>query len=383
MVWKGLIVPASFFILAWLFSRKSRKSRGKISIITPTIRRESETNFSLFQLTAEKLRRGENPPLPEKTSQEFRTLLTETVLPDQKSFLDATARSLERQTFRDFEWIIIDRLKGEREFDPRKHDFPIKHVGEKPSLWHGLAPPAGWESEAWPPFPTVNNARNTGILEASGELLIYADDTVLFPRHFLEVAWEWYEKGYGLKGYRDKFTLLEGKLILDREHEEFRESGEAYKRMSWAHSWGHILAIPLEWELEVNGWEEMLDGTIGAEDIDHGFRVQQIAPNKLILDRRAIVYELGGFHVQTGRAHVMSNALFLEYFFGVDCVRRGKRANEWRPSRDEMAKFLEWQKEQYHKGRIGELLAGKGDQAHPYSFKVCEAPVLELRKMKK
>jgi len=127
---------------AWLKAR--RCGSCKISVITPTGRREEDTYFPLFQEVAEKLRRGVNVPLPNAGDPLFKELLLKTVYPDQKTFLQATAESLELQTCRDFEWIIVDGHADERrKYTEGRYSFPIKHIREKPSIWHGLKEPPG------------------------------------------------------------------------------------------------------------------------------------------------------------------------------------------------------------------------------------------------
>jgi len=364
--------------------RSSTLPTKKISVITPTARLDEHTNFPRFKKIAHQLRMGMNPSLPNDDDPLFKELLTKYVQDDQQTFLEATAESLKAQTFppEDFEWIIVDvwAEKRRKMLKADRYSFTIKHVKEKPSLWHGLTEPPGWESEVKPPFPTPCNARNTGILLAEGELLVYADDTVLLMPRFLEVAWSWYRRGYALKGYRHKFTE---DMRIDREFGDLWKDPGRVKSHSLLHIWGHILAVPLEWELEVNGWEEFLDGCIGAEDIEHGARLRRTFGDRCVLDQRALVYELGGFHIQTGRPHVRSNGLLLEFLYGSDCRRGPKRANLWRPSREQVERFVEFQKRAYREGRVGEMMAGKGEELHPYVFKTCEVPTFDLREMKK
>jgi len=336
----GAAAIGGLTLLAIVLSPKGKESPPKrISVITPTSRTEDFTNFPKFQKIASEIRRGGNPRLANDDDPRFKPLLVRCVKDDQRTFLQATAESLELQTFPkdDFEWVIVDVwAEQRRKYTEGCYSFTIKHVKEKPSIWHGLKEPEGWESETKPAFPTVCNARNTGIIVADGELLVYADDTVIFTPSFLGIAWYWYQRGFALKGYRHKFRE---DLSIDREFEDFWLRG-GIRRHALSQIWGHILAVPLEWELEVNGWEEFLDGAVGAEDIEHGFRLERSYGNRCILDSRALVYELGGFHIHTGRPHVGSNGLLLEYVYGKNYAHVPRRRDAWRPTRGSVDGYI-------------------------------------------
>jgi len=138
---------------------RKRSTPKRITVITPTSRTEGFTNFPKFQKIASEIRRGGNPVLSNDDDPRFKDLLIRCVKDDQRTFLQATAESLELQTFpkEEFEWVIVDVwAEKRRKYTEGRYSFEIKHVREKPSLWHGLREPPGWESETKPPFPTVH-----------------------------------------------------------------------------------------------------------------------------------------------------------------------------------------------------------------------------------
>jgi len=330
----GAAAIGGLTLLAIVLSPKGKEKPPKrISVITPTSRTEDFTNFPKFQKTASEIRRGGNPRLANDDDPRFKPLLVRCVKDNQRTFLQATAESLELQTFPndDFEWVIVDVWDEQRrKYTEGRYSFKLKHV--------------------------------------------YADDTVIFTPSFLGIAWYWYQRGFALKGYRHKFRE---DLSIDREFEDFWLRG-GIRRHALSQIWGHILAVPLEWELEVNGWEEFLDGAVGAEDIEHGFRLERSYGNRCILDSRALVYELGGFHIHTGRPHVRSNGLLLEYVYGKNCAHVPRRGNAWRPTRGSVDGYILCFKREYAEGRVGEMKAGMGDRPHPFVYKTCDVPTLDL-----
>lgn len=82
--------------------------------------------------------------------------------------MDVLFHGLARQEFRDFELVLVDAMHGMRPMELRRHQvgFPITHV-----------PPAG------DPFPLNAFCRyaNTGLLHASGEVVVFITDYTWLP----------------------------------------------------------------------------------------------------------------------------------------------------------------------------------------------------------
>lgn len=219
--------------------------------------------------------------------------------------LEPTLNSLEEQTFRDFELIVVDRLYDRRSelFDgkPFKREnlgFPIKHVPVHPNHWFWI------DRKRW----AVCAALNTGILHAEGELLVRLDDCSQFDSDYLEKFWEGYQSGcfplamhtryrggkqaYYNEGYREggyEFvrhaweTPEERRQILSRIYREGdrvrdtrwpvveRRGGRMTAPVNWMYGYS---SFSLEAALRVNGFDERFDGQKSLEDVDFGSRLE-------------------------------------------------------------------------------------------------------------
>ena len=101
---------------------------------------------------------------------------------------EPTFRSLEKQTFKDFEVVVVDALYPRRRwFMERRFSFPVKyvppHAGHRFWLDRGL----------W----SVCGMLNTALLHVEGELILRLDDCCEIPDpNFLKRVWEFYQSGY-------------------------------------------------------------------------------------------------------------------------------------------------------------------------------------------
>jgi len=99
--------------------------------------------------------------------------------------LSLMLKSLERQTFKNFEVLVIDQNKEDilkKVIEGYKKKFPIKHIRI--------------------PAKGASNARNIGIQNAEGEILTFPDDDCEFPDKFLE-----HINGYFQKNRVDGITV--------------------------------------------------------------------------------------------------------------------------------------------------------------------------------
>jgi glycosyltransferase involved in cell wall biosynthesis len=235
-------------------------------------------------------------------------------MPDTHIF-EPTLASLESQTFKDFELVIVDALWDFRKeyFNDKKFSFPIKHLKPKSSIWSQIG--------AW----QVCNQLNTGIIHSQGKLIVRIDDCSSFGPDYLQKFWQWYQKGYfaqalvvyhhGTKpmvyGEEAKQlyaqTLMStgetyeqiveklnklykpGEIIRDSRWRFIEGEGQFYGNMKeWWYGYG---AIPLEALLKINGYDENFDGKKSLEEVDLGSRLEMAGYGNLVLDESLTVVE--------------------------------------------------------------------------------------------
>lgn len=119
--------------------------------------------------------------------------------------------SLEKQTYRNFELIIVDALHPQKRewIEEREWSFPIKYVGVHPNHRFWL------DRGRW----NVCGQLNTAILHAEGELLARLDDCSEFDGNYLQRCWKGYGEGYFPLAMHIRY--LEGKPAkVNREYME-------------------------------------------------------------------------------------------------------------------------------------------------------------------
>lgn len=232
--------------------------------------------------------------------------------------LQPTLCSLEKQTFRDFEVVIVDaRFPEKREWiEKRKWSFPIKYVPPHPN--HRF-----WLDKG---FWGVCGMLNTGILHAEGELIVRLDDCSEIPDvNYLQKFWDAYQNGffalamhvryhagkparineeYFQKGYEAKYAKLpeteNRKALLERLYGKngiVRDTRwptvERHGRMIAPPEWFYgFSSFSLEAALKVNGFNELFDGVKGQEDQDFGIRLNMAGyKNIFLLDKDLWVIE--------------------------------------------------------------------------------------------
>lgn len=185
--------------------------------------------------------------------------------------IDWALESLKKQTFphKDFEYIIVDGYYHRRKDEVAKLikdmnlDFPVLHIPDKASRWKGQR-------------PCISNARNTVIIFANGKYIVHADDCCKMKDNWLERHSMWLKEGYlsagGWIGCQD--ITLDGKCIEGTYGPEQRLKMMNVpllvdNRMLYGGNFGY----PLEAALDINGFDEYLDGELGQDDVDFGIRL--------------------------------------------------------------------------------------------------------------
>ncbi|KKN07879.1 hypothetical protein LCGC14_1062520 [marine sediment metagenome] len=225
--------------------------------------------------------------------------------------LEPTFHSLETQTFKDFELVVVDALYPQKRewIEAREWSFPVKYVPVHPNHRFWL------DRGMW----NVCGQLNTGILYVEGELIVRIDDCSEFGEDFLQRFWDGYQSGYFPLAMHMKY--LKGKPA--RYDEEYRKEGHEAKysesfekgekleilkrlygedglvrdtRYQVVKARGGRMIAPPDWYygyssaslealLKINGYDELFDGNKSLEDADAGSRLTMAGyGGKFLLD---------------------------------------------------------------------------------------------------
>jgi len=179
--------------------------------------------------------------------------------------------SLKEQTFKDFEYIIVDGLYSIRKEEVQKLikdmnvSFPVLYLPDKPSRWKGLR-------------PTISNARNTALIFANGMFIVNHDDCTKMDKDWIEKHLKYLEQGFIVAGSWKGFEFK----IEDQSEIEGCYGPESRTKLikeprivgaGWFY--GQNVSYSLEQALDVNGFDEQLDGEMGQEDINFAIRLER------------------------------------------------------------------------------------------------------------
>lgn len=219
--------------------------------------------------------------------------------------------SLNNQSFRDFELIIVDSLHKWRNTSPlTEANFKVTHIPPKPSPWLKIG------------YLHSCNSVNTAILHAKGRLLIGICDCMEFNSSYLEKIWQHYQNGYiALPTFTYLYDYAQAhysKTIIDElaEKGQFSEGEILDLRHGWSvYEEGDLLrdtrydlanetatiagpewyygisALPLKEALEVNGEDENFDGSRGPLDVDLGSRLEMNGCYPFLYDKSIVARE--------------------------------------------------------------------------------------------
>ena len=152
-------------------------------------------------------------------------------------------------------------------------------VPPKPNIWggkHRITKQEWWHASA---------ARNTGICLAKTEWLLFLDDRCVLSPTWIESVKAAMAGNYVVLGaYEKRLNMLvnNGVIVTDggnsgilsgEDHRLKQHSKLEAVRCPGQWLYGCNFALPLEWALVVNGFEEMMDGQ-GAEDYIFGMMLQ-------------------------------------------------------------------------------------------------------------
>lgn len=180
--------------------------------------------------------------------------------------LDWAFEGLKNQTFKDFEYIIVDgywqyRKDYVRDLCKRSGILNrVTHIPDKPSRWKGKR-------------PALSNARNTALIFADGENIVFHDDNCKIPPDWLERHYKWLSQGDVVAGnwcsYESEGVV--GPYGWEHRNKIKKEPGT----VSGGWLYGGNFSFPLGVGININGFEEELDGELGQDDLNFGIRAER------------------------------------------------------------------------------------------------------------
>jgi hypothetical protein len=278
---------------------------------------------------------------------EFKNLC-KTILPSVNHFAQTTLECLQRQTFKDFDIIISHRYPNDLPDANvlQKYTFPIKIIREKPSIWHNLGV-----------YNTVANNKNTAIIHSTGELLFHIDDFTLFNENILQEAWDLYKDGkyltsktmrcieYNPEKYKEVKKFNKGHLkMVNEENGWYSEdkpltlSTNKHQEIGMNVFWTCGATVSRDEILQINGYDEVWDGSLAGLDMDAGDRLAMISKYKRVASENYI-YEINDFAKKTMiRDDVIFRQVCKQVYPNVSNIR----ANSWKPNKNQSGRYKYW-----------------------------------------
>jgi hypothetical protein len=178
----------------------------------------------------------------------------------------------------------------------RSKKFPVKYVLPKPNVWQGehrLTQKEWWATSAY---------RNTGLCCANSEWIAWIDDRSVLMPTWLQAVRDAMAGNYAVCGAYEKRTgmTVENGFIRHGGIVIGEDPRRTYRRLSdvpGSYWFGCTNALPVEWALRVNGYDESCD-SLGLEDCIFGQMLQlnghpiKYDPRmKIVEDRSSEFYE--------------------------------------------------------------------------------------------
>lgn len=221
----------------------------------------------------------------------------------REGFWNVMAHNLSRQTYKNFEWVIVDDYKKDRKETAKKYakkyGLDIKYIRGDKALGkykrkHGLS-----------------RANNTGWKSADGELLVYLQDFILIPENGVESIVDLYRHNPNalIAPVDEYFFPIEPNK--DNKEDWWDEKTNVIDRFSWRNIRLQFAGIrktdnPMDFEMnyagipkhiieKLNGWWEFFDDAIGYDNTEIAHRALDAGYYILIDDTNvAVCLDIGG-----------------------------------------------------------------------------------------
>lgn len=262
-------------------------------------------------------------------------------------FIEPTLKSLEKQKFKDFEFILSHKYPEDLNGIVNCYNIKSKVVKEKHSIWHDL----GDE------YHTVANNKNTTLINSSGELIYHIDDMSYFNENLLQEVWNLYKDGKYVTGRtirRISYNKGTEDYVNKKGYGKIEVSKNGWvgqikplvKELNYPTIpnnmfWTCSASVSAKELLEINGYDELYDGSLCGLDMDAGDRLSKITKYKRVASE-VYLYELADSRIKNNiRDDVMMRKLWNVQHL---------RANSWKPKPYLIKRYERW-----HKNKLGEL----------------------------
>lgn len=258
------------------------------------------------------------------------TVYTPTV---RKGWWNIMADNLAKQTYKNFEWVIVDDIGYDRSEEAQKYareyGLDIKLIHGKPRTkkrTYGLV-----------------NANNTALKEAEGELFVFLQDFILIPEDGIEQLVTLYRKNPTvLLAPVDMYAAPKIKPDIESEdwfHGELDVVGDFIRQNIRIKNLGlrfsdhpfdfeqNYGAIPTEIARRLGGWYEFYDEGLGYDNTDIAYRALK-SGYKLIVDETNVAICIDHWEaLQNDRENVLGRARRLNdprYQWACEMIDQGK-----------------------------------------------------------
>jgi hypothetical protein len=205
-----------------------------------------------------------------------------------KSAIQMYIDCFNNQSFKDFEVVFVDYFYEENKYivNNIKSNFVFKHVPLHPN--HSY-----WANQG---YTCGSGFKNTSILYADGQLVVSFDDAEIFPNNLLEMYWEYYSQGLFLhafhkgtdnpivKNERIEFPYYKSTYIQDSRN-SLTPQILIHKNGGWLYAGSSYALTDL---IDLNGFDEKMDGCQRDQDCNMGVRVEGIGRN-FVFDKNAFI----------------------------------------------------------------------------------------------
>ncbi len=216
------------------------------------------------------------------------------------------AQSILRQDIDNYEIIVVDFwLNKDRETYYESlipTSIPLKCIKPLPSPIQGDCRVTSQN------YFSASNARNTGLVYAKGDYIMYVDDLSVLSAEWGIGVSEAANGRYILEGaYRkDKGMAVEDGVQISGEpsgiDSRWGQCGDGKQRGNSSWLFGCSVGMPIDIACEVNGWDCMCD-ILGYEDSQMGERLQKLGV-QFIYDKRVLTIESEEHHFLDGNYFV-------------------------------------------------------------------------------